>query len=92
MLHFTSAILAGLLISASTMAAAPKTYQVTGPIVEVKEDTIIIDKKGELWEVSKDAASTVNGDLKKGAKATIKYKMVATEVTVTPEETAKKKK
>lgn len=92
MLRFISATTATLLLSSLVFAAAPKTYQVTGPIVEVKEDSIVVDKKGELWEVSKDAASQVTGELKKGNKVTIKYKMVATEVTASEDSGAKKKK
>ncbi|WP_413291479.1 hypothetical protein [Bdellovibrio sp. HCB337] len=92
MLRSVSATMAILLISSLGFAAAPKTYQVTGPIVEVKEDTIVVDKKGELWEISKDAAAQVTGELKKGNKVTIKYKMVATEVSASEDTGAKKKK
>jgi len=90
MLRLVSATLFGIFM-ASTVFATEKTYQVTGPILEVKDDAIVIDKKGEKWEVSKDAASVIKGDLKKGNKVTIKYKMIATEVDVKDEGTAKKK-
>jgi hypothetical protein len=90
MLRLVSTTFFGLLITASVFAAE-KTYQVTGPILEVKEDSIVVDKKGEKWEVSKDAATVVHGDLKKGNKVTIKYKMVATEADVKDVAPAKKK-
>jgi RNase P/RNase MRP subunit p29 len=92
MLHLISTALIGLFIIGSSAFAAEKTYQVTGPILEVTDSTIVVDKKGEKWEVSKDAASVVHGDLKKGNKVTIKYKMVATDVEVKDDTPAKKKK
>lgn len=85
MLRLVSTTLIALFISGSVFAAMEKTYQVTGPILEVTDSTIVVDKKGEKWEVSKDAASVVHGELKKGAKVTIKYKMVATDVEVKEE-------
>ena len=60
-------------------------------VKEVKEDSIVVDKKGEKWEISKDAASVIHGELKKGNKVTIKYKMIATEVDA-KEDASKKKK
>ena len=92
MLRLVSTTLIALFISGSVFAAAEKTYQVTGPILEVTDSTIVVDKKGEKWEVSKDAAPVVHGELKKGAKVTIKYKMVATDIEAKEEAPAKKKK
>lgn len=91
MLRLVSTALLGLFITTSVFAAE-KTYQVTGPILEVTDTTIVVDKKGEKWEVSKDAASVVHGELKKGNKVTIKYKMVATDIEAKEEAPAKKKK
>jgi RNase P/RNase MRP subunit p29 len=91
MLRFVSASLLTILVSTSVFAAE-KTYQVTGPVLDVTDSTIVVDKNGERWEVSKDAASLVHGELKKGAKVTIKYKMVATDVEVKEGTTTKKKK
>lgn len=85
MLRLVSTAFMALFITAPVFAAAEKTYQVTGPVLEVTDTTIVVDKKGEKWEVSKDAASVVHGELKKGAKVTIKYKMVATDVEVKEE-------
>ena len=88
MLRLVSTALIALFI-AGPVLAAEKTYQVTGPILEVTDTTIVVDKKGEKWEVSKDAASVVHGELKKGNKVTIKYKMVATDIEA-KEDTKKK--
>jgi hypothetical protein len=66
-----------LLASATAMAGPTKTYQVTGPVLEVKEDVIIVQKGKEKWEVAKDKDTKVTGDLKVGSKATIMYTMKA---------------
>jgi hypothetical protein len=63
-------------------AAGPKTYQVTGPILEVKADTIVVQKGQEKWEVGRDAATKVTGDLQVGSKVTIEYMMKATTIEV----------
>jgi len=81
--------LATLLLGSATaaLAAAPKTYQVTGPIVEVNADTITIMKGKEKWEIARDKDTKVTGDLKPGAKVTIMYRMTA--ATVEAKEDAK---
>jgi hypothetical protein len=85
-------VLAGLLL-ASTAWAATKTYQVTGPILEVNDSMIAVQKGKDRWEIARDAATKVNGDLKVGAKVTIEYRMIATSVEVKPaKESASKKK
>ncbi len=65
-------------------AAAPKTYQVTGPVLSVSSDLIVVQKGNDKWEVARDANTKVSGDLKVGAKVTIQYRMVATSVDVKP--------
>ena len=66
------------------LAAAPKTYQVTGPVLEVTGDMIAVQKGKDRWEVGRDASTKVTGDLKVGAKVTIQYRMVAASVEVKP--------
>jgi hypothetical protein len=63
-------------------AAAPKSYQVTGPVLSVTNDVIVVQKGDDRWEVGRDAATKISGDLKVGAKVTIYYRMVATSVEV----------
>jgi hypothetical protein len=70
-------------------AAAPKTYQVTGPVLELTADTIVVQKGKDRWEIGRDAATKVTGDLKVGAKVTIEYRMTAATVEVKPEKAAK---
>jgi hypothetical protein len=83
------------LLTLLAFAAGPKTYQVTGPVLEVKGDIVTVQKGSERWEISIDKATKVTGDLKVGAKVTIEYQMKATAIEVKPEAakpTAAKKK
>ena len=73
-----------LAVSASLIAvvfaAAPKTYQVTGPVLSVSDDLIVVQKGSDKWEIARDANTQIKGDLKIGTKVTIQYKMIATSV------------
>jgi hypothetical protein len=71
------AVLAG-----PAFAAQPKTYQVTGPVLEVTDDIIVVQKGSEKWEIARTADTKVTGDLKKGEKVTIEYRMTAAKVEV----------
>jgi hypothetical protein len=59
---------------------AAKTYQVTGPIVELNESKIVVQKGNEKWEINRDAATKGAEKLKVGDKVTIHYRMHATRV------------
>jgi hypothetical protein len=59
-----------------------KTYQFTGKVLEVTATTIVVDKNGEKFEMAKDANTKVKGDLKVGAKVTVKYESRAAEIEV----------
>lgn len=87
----TGLALGCLLAAAAAVAETADKYQVTGPVLEVTDTMIAVQKGKDRWEVARDAGTKVTGDLKKGAKVTIKYRMVATTVDVKPE-TAKKSK
>ena len=69
--------------------AATKTYQVTGPVREVRPDAIVVQKGSEKWEIARDSSTKVTGDLKVGAKVTITYRMTASDVAVKAETAAK---
>jgi hypothetical protein len=86
------ALALGLLALALPSAAATKTYQVTGPVLEVNDTMIAVQKGKDRWEIARDASTKVTGDLKVGSKVTIEYRMTATAVDVKPEAGAKKKK
>jgi len=70
------------LIVGAVFAAAPKTYQVTGPVLSVNDTIIVVQKGEDKWEIARDAGTKVTGDLKVGAKVTIQYRMIATSVEV----------
>jgi hypothetical protein len=76
------AIVAVMICSSLVFAAGPKTYQVTGPVLELKDDLIVVQKGSEKWEIAKDAAAKIKGDLKVGSKVTIEYTMKAATIEV----------
>lgn len=85
--------LSALLLSAGLASAAgPKSYQVTGPVLEVRDDMIAVQKGKDRWEIGRDASTKVTGDLKVGSKVTVEYKMLGTAVEVKPEKGGAKKK
>jgi len=73
-------------------AAGPKTYQVTGPVLELTADTIVVQKGKDKWMLGRDAATKVTGDLKVGSKVTIEYTMKAVTVEVKDAKKAEPKK
>ena len=84
-----------VLIASFAMAGAPKSYQVTGPVAEFDGDHITVVKgKDEKHEIAFDKdVKVTGGEIKKGAKVTVHYKMVAVSVEVkeAPKEAPKKK-
>ncbi len=87
---FLALVLAAL---AAPALAADKSYQVTGPVLDVTSDSIVVQKGKEKWELARTADTQVSGgDPKKGDKVTIQYKMTATKIEVKPAKEAKAKK
>ena len=78
-----------LVMPALVFAASVKTYQVTGPVLEVTDTMIAVKKGADRWEIARDNDTKVTGELKVGAKVTIEYRMTATKVEAKEE---KKKK
>jgi len=70
------------LVLVASVAFAGKTYQFTGKVLEVKDNVIVVDKNGEKFEMAKDANTKVKGDVKVGAKVTVKYESRAAEIEV----------
>jgi hypothetical protein len=81
---------ASLALSSAVFAAGGKTYQVTGPVLEVTDSMIAVQKGKDRWEISRDANTKVTGDVKVGDKVTVTYTMAATEVEVKAGKGAKK--
>lgn len=89
MKYILSVLVACVLAWSSAFAAAPKTYQVTGPVLEVKDDMIVVQKGKDKWEIARDASTKIKGELKVGAKVTIEYRMSAAAVDVKADKGAK---
>ena len=88
----TAALLATAIFVPAAFAGSVKSYQVTGPVVEVSSDKIVVMKGKDKWELAKDASTKVDGDVKPGAKVTIHYTMTATDIEAKAEAAAKSKK
>lgn len=72
--------LLSLALFSSASAAPAKTYQVTGPILELTDKTIVVQKGDERWEIARDENTKAKGQLKVGQKVTIHYRMTATSI------------
>jgi len=82
---------AGLLaFGGAVQAGTVKSYQVTGPVLEVSDSMIAVQKGKDRWEIARDASTKMSGDIKVGTKVTIMYTMTATEVEVKAGKAAKK--
>jgi hypothetical protein len=80
---------AGLLLSNAAFAAGGKDYQVTGPVLEVSDSMIAVQKGKDRWEIARDANTKASGEVKVGDKVTVHYTMTATSIEAKP---AKQKK
>lgn len=80
-------LLAAAALSVPVFASAGpvKTYQVTGPILEMNDSMIVVEKekgKNERWEIARDASTKASGEMKVGDKVTITYTMTATNIDI----------
>lgn len=73
---FLAALLLGF--TSLAFAKAADTYQVTGDVVSVDADVIVVMKGKERFEINRDP--TDKTDVKVGDKVTIKYKMTETSI------------
>jgi hypothetical protein len=89
-----AALSAALLLCSTLVFASPtKTYQVTGPVLEVRTDMIAVQKGKDRWEIARDPSTSMKGGTPKvGDKVLIEYRMSATSVEVKPGAAAAKKK
>ena len=83
-MKLSSLIGGGLLAMAATVvtptavrAETTKTYQVTGPVLEVTDSTITVQKGKEKWQLARDKETKAPSDVKVGDKVTIEYTMSA---------------
>lgn len=80
MKHFSLSLVAAgslLLAGVSAALAAPKDYQVTGPIISMTDTTLVVQKGKEQWEIAKNSNTTGVEGLRVGDKITVHYTMTA---------------
>jgi hypothetical protein len=83
-LVWSAAVATALACSSLRAEPAAKSYQVTGPIVELTDTKIVVQKGDEKWEINRTPDTKVDGSLKVGAKVTIHYTMTAKTVDLKP--------
>ncbi len=71
---------ASLGISSIAFAGSAKDYQVTGPILEMSDSMIAVQKGKDRWEIARDSSTKSSGEMKVGDKVTVHYTMTATEI------------
>ena len=76
-MKYSAVLLVVVLMSTATLAMANK---VTGSVLEVTDTQIVVKKGKGKWEIARDANTAVDGDLKKGVKVTVEYRMTATSI------------
>lgn len=69
-------------VFAATMlvGTAAYAYQVTGPVLDVTDTKIVVEKDKEKWEIARDKETKGDKNIKKGDRVTIQYRMTATEI------------
>ena len=82
---------ASLALTSVSFAADTKDYQVTGPVLDVSDSMIAVQKGKDRWELARDSNTKTSGDIKKGDKVTVHYTMTATNVEVKADKGASKK-
>jgi len=79
-----SLFLIGLLVSFAAQAAT-RAILITGPITDVREDMIVIQKGKQQWEIARGPSTKVRGELRKGALVTIEVYLSAGTIDVREE-------
>jgi len=76
-MKYSAVLLVVALMSTAPLAMANK---VTGSVLEVTDTQIVVKKGKGKWGIARDANTAVDGDLKKGVKVTVEYRMTATSI------------
>ena len=77
---FSLLVAASLALSSAALAGSTKDYQVTGPILEMNDSMIAVQKGKDRWEIARDPSTKSSGEMKVGDKVTVHYTMTATEI------------
>ena len=70
-----------LSLATNLVAADAKTYQVTGPVLEVNDGYIVVQKGEDKWQIARNK-SAKGAAVKVGDKVTVQYQMVAVDMEV----------
>jgi hypothetical protein len=78
-----------LMLTSAAPAADAKIFRASGNILRLSDTMLLLRTPAQDIEITHDAKTKVNGQLAKGAKATVIYDKVAgqahaTEITVNP--------
>ncbi len=66
----------------SLIALSSMAYQVTGPVLEVTDTKIVVQKGKEKWELAKSPTTKNAAEVKVGDKVTVEYTMTASTIEV----------
>ena len=85
---------ASLGLSSAALGGSAKDYQVTGPILEINDSMITVEKgkNKERWEITRDSNTKASGEMKVGDKVTVHYTMTATNIEAKAAKAGKGKK
>lgn len=87
-------LILGVAISLSAtnlIAADAKSYQVTGPVLEVNDSYIVVQKGEDKWQIARGKSGKTPA-VKVGDKVTVQYQMVAVDVEIKTDKADKPKK
>ncbi|MCZ7565371.1 MAG: hypothetical protein M5U08_17620 [Burkholderiales bacterium] len=79
-----NAVRSAIAVFAIAVANSAWAYQVTGPVLEVTDAKIVVQKGKEKWEIARTPGTKVSGNLKVGAQVTVEYSMTAKSIDVKP--------
>jgi len=79
------ALSSSILTAAAFAAAIPaKTYQMTGKVIQFTNDVITVQKGNEMLEFGRMSSSKIPGAMAPGNNVNVTYRMIATEIQITP--------
>jgi hypothetical protein len=77
-------------LSSTAFGGSVKDYQVTGPILEMNDSMIAVQKGKDRWEIARDSNTKSAGEMKVGDKVTVHYTMTATNIEAKAAKAGKK--
>ncbi|MDH4134781.1 MAG: hypothetical protein OEV31_08310 [Gammaproteobacteria bacterium] len=72
-------------IAKGPVLGATRPIRITGQVIDVREDAIVVQKGKEKWEIARHPAAAIKGDLKKGARVTVDFRAIAAGIEVRDE-------